>query len=193
MKSTGHVVISTLLAGGVDALAHFVPENAVVAGFALGAAGLGALLPDVDSDESSIRHRWGLARSRSAGGRLLSAGLAAAGVKHRGVTHSLAAAGVVAALGISLYVFVPGYGSVGPAFALGYLGHLVADMLTIGGVPLLWPEERKFHLLPSPLRFRTGSAAEYVVSLLATGLLGLLLLSGRGFPAYLLGGLGFGG
>jgi membrane-bound metal-dependent hydrolase YbcI (DUF457 family) len=188
MRSAGHVVIATLFAGAADAALGFVPGDAIIAGLALGAAGLGALLPDIDSDESSIRHQWGLARSRTAGGKLLSAGLEAAGVKHRGVTHSLAAAGVALALGLGLYAFVPGYGAVGPAFALGYASHLVADMLTRGGVPLLWPKEGKFHLLPGRLRFRTGSAAEYAVSLLATGLLALLLFSGRGFLAYLLGG-----
>jgi inner membrane protein len=190
MRSAGHVVVGVLAAGAADALLHFAPRDPVVAGFALGAAGLGALLPDVDSDESAIRRHWGLARSRSAGGRLLSAGLEAAGVGHRGPTHSLLAAGLAAAAGLLLYAFVPGYGAVGPAFALGYLSHLAADMMTRDGVPLLWPREGKFHLLPARLRFRTGSGAEYAVSLLATGLLGLLLLCGQGFPVYLLGGLG---
>jgi inner membrane protein len=189
VKGTGHIVVSTVLVGAADAALRFVPGDLTAAGLALGAAGLGALLPDVDSDESAIRQQWGLARSGSLGGKLLSAGLGAAGVEHRGVTHSLVAVGVALALGLSLYLAAPRYAAVGLAFALGYLGHLAGDMLTRSGVPLLWPKERRFHLLPEKLRFHTGGGAEYAVTLLAALLLGLLLLSGRGFLSYLLGGL----
>jgi inner membrane protein len=50
------------------------------------------------------------------------------------------------------------------AASVGYLSHLVADALTVDGVPLLWPlVKRRICLLPSFLAIRTGGVAEYVV------------------------------
>jgi len=50
-------------------------------------------------------------------------------------------------------------------FALGYLSHLVADALTMEGVPLLWPIYRKrIRLLPALLAIRTGGAREYMAT-----------------------------
>lgn len=40
--------------------------------------------------------------------------------------------------------------------------HLLADMSTYSGVPIIWPlTDRSLHILPKPLRFRTDSAIEY--------------------------------
>ncbi|WP_064546166.1 metal-dependent hydrolase, partial [Kluyvera georgiana] len=66
---------------------------------------------------------------------------------HRGFTHSLLA--VFAALTL-FYLKVPDSWIV-PADALqgmvlGYLSHILADMLTPAGVPLLWPCRWRFRL-----------------------------------------------
>jgi len=45
---------------------------------------------------------------------------------------------------------------------------VLADALTVAGVPLLWPSSRRFHLLPRPLRIRTGGPAEWLVFLAVT-------------------------
>lgn len=140
-------------------------------GVALGlSAGiLGALLPDIDANESSIKHELGLAGSAISGGlRLLS-------VKHRGLTHT----GLVAAAITVLAMIVGqrfGFTDIGLAFGLGYISHLVADGMTLTGIPLLSPFYRKsIHLLPKPLRVRTGSAVEGLVFLLiALGFVWLL-------------------
>ncbi len=188
MQGRAHIIVATTFVAAVDAVIHFVPPDPLIAGMAIGAMGIGALLPDIDSDNASIRHQWGLARSRSLSGQALSAGLRAIGVKHRGVTHSLLVTAIVMACGSLLYLSTP-YGSVGMALGLGYFAHLLGDMLTISGVPLLWPNKRDFHLLPRPLRFRTGGMWEYVAVGIATGLLILLLLTTQNFILYMLGGL----
>lgn len=84
---------------------------------------------------------------------------------HRGWTHAppLALALVVAAFAFGPILF-PALPGVGPAFAAGYVSHLAADALTIRGIPLWWPgrDRPSLHLLPRPLRVRTGGAGEVV-------------------------------
>ncbi|MEF9935089.1 MAG: metal-dependent hydrolase [Clostridium sp.] len=77
---------------------------------------------------------------------------------HRqGITHSL--------IGFVLFVYILGYGSEGInmlereriiiAFIAGYLSHLIGDLFTNRGVPLIYPlSKRKFKM---PLTYRVGS------------------------------------
>ncbi|MFI5278332.1 MAG: metal-dependent hydrolase, partial [Ktedonobacterales bacterium] len=55
----------------------------------------------------------------------------------------------------------------GIAFAglmIGYFLHLVADSLTEGGVPWLWPSKERFGFPPNRhLRFKTGTAWEPII------------------------------
>jgi len=124
-------------------------------------ATVAALLPDVDSDEATIRQVTGTARSGGCFGRLLSVGVTLLGGHRGALTHSLLA-WLVASLVAGVYfrgsmLFV--------TFALGYLSHLVADALTMEGVPLLWPIYRKrIRLLPALLAIRTGGAREYMAT-----------------------------
>jgi membrane-bound metal-dependent hydrolase YbcI (DUF457 family) len=89
--------------------------------------------------------------------------------------HSGAAVGVVFVLS-GLLGWRLGYLDVGLAFGLGYFSHVVlADALTISGVPLLWPLEHRFHLLPKGLRIRTGGPVEGLIFLgVVLGLAGLV-------------------
>src|SRR5574337_408708 len=64
----------------------------------LGAASVGALLPDVDSDESAIRQATHTARSNGCLGRLSSLGISAITGGHRNFTHTLAAWGMFTVL-----------------------------------------------------------------------------------------------
>src|SRR3989304_4784829 len=66
----------------------------------LGAASIGALLPDIDSDESAIRQATHTARSNGCLGRLSSLGISAITGGHRNFTHSLAAWGVVTVIAL---------------------------------------------------------------------------------------------
>jgi inner membrane protein len=134
----------------------------------MGSAMLGALLPDLDAEGSQIRHELGPA------GRLLFYWLPAFGLKHRGLTHygitTLAVIVISSVLGWWL-----GYLDVGLAFGLGYLSHVLADGLTVGGVPLLWPKKEKIHLLPRGLRIRTAGTVEPLIFVALSVLLVFLL------------------
>jgi inner membrane protein len=134
-------------------------------------AAFGALLPDLDASASKIRSigiggvqpfvPFSLLIHRTWG--------------HRGLLHSplglllaACAAGILALLG---------YGLPALALLLGYASHLVADACTRSGIPG-WPNraDRRIYLLPYPLRFVTGSAAEEtLIPLLALSVLLLFL------------------
>jgi membrane-bound metal-dependent hydrolase YbcI (DUF457 family) len=187
MQSAGHILMVTLFVTAVDAVVHFVPPDITATGLTIGALGIGALLPDIDASESSIRHQWDLASSRSLSGKLLNAGMSAAGVKHRGLTHYMPTALAVIGLATLLGWWIH-YPAAGLAFGLGYFSHLLADGLTKSGVPA-WPYSGDIHLLPRRLRFRTGSIGEVIACVIAIGLLAGLLLISHNFILYLLGGL----
>lgn len=122
--------------------AAWVTANAVVTGpqlwpLTLGtlAAGLGALLPDLD------RYWWA---RRITGG-------------HRHATHSLIGLTAATVLVLVGDDFLPrGPWWLVPAVALGWLTHIATDSMTRSGCPWLWPSERRFWLLPKAMRISTG-------------------------------------
>ncbi len=118
---------------------------------ALALACAGALLPDIDHPRSWVGLRLGI----------VSRPIAAA-LGHRGFTHSL-----LAALACLLLLHDEGASrAIAAPLVVGYLSHLVADLLTPGGLPLAWPLKRRFSL---PL-CRTGSLLEpLIVAGLALG------------------------
>lgn len=102
---------------------------------------IGSLLPDIDHPKSAF-------------GRMvpfLSYPISAV-FGHRGITHSLLAIGAIAIVlwiyGLNLW-FVP-------PLAVGYMSHLLADVVSNSGAPLLWPDKKK---ISYPI-FDTGSWAE---------------------------------
>ncbi len=122
-------------------------------GLVLVAAAFGALLPDLDAGQSKVR-------TLGFGGiqpfvPLSSVIHGAWG--HRGPLHSVFGLSLVALLVILIIPWVSW--QVGFALWLGYASHLAADACTRSGIPLLQSRTR-VHLLPSPLRFQTGSQAE---------------------------------
>ncbi len=87
---------------------------------------------------------------------------------HRGWTHAPPTAIVLGAVCVPLGpVLAPALPGIGAAFALGYISHLVADALTLRGIPLWWPGDSQpsLHLLPPFLRVRTGSGGESLFNL----------------------------
>jgi hypothetical protein len=57
-----------------------------------------------------------------------------------------------------------GVGVAFAAFLIGYFLHLVADSLTLGGVPWLWPNRTRFGFPPERnWRFKSGAPQERVV------------------------------
>jgi inner membrane protein len=79
-------------------------------------------------------------------------------VKHRTITHYVAVWAVLAVFFLGVWDF-HGFGA---GFALGGLSHVLADALTVTGVPLGPWSDRRFHLFGG--RLRTGDPAEYVIA-----------------------------
>jgi membrane-bound metal-dependent hydrolase YbcI (DUF457 family) len=165
MRGHTHALFGLTTVTAANALTGFVQPHVikgVPAGFAIcaGAAILGALLPDIDAEDSAIK------REMRAAGALTSLGLRLFGVEHRGLTHSGVITLLVIAAGWLLGREV-GFGDVGLAFGLGYFSHVaIADAMTRHGVPLWWPLPGRFYLLPKALRIKTGSPAEALVFML---------------------------
>ena len=146
------------------------------------AAALGALLPDLDAQRSTIRYlRVDMGRGRRLRPFEPVAALVSRTLGHRGPLHSLLGIGVVwLLLGLPTLLWIGWQPSA--AFALGLLSHLVGDGCTKSGVPLLFPRAGRRHLLPPSLRLTTGSLAERrFLALLAVPAL-LMPLSGILMP-----------
>ena len=138
-----------------------------------------ALLPDLDAPRSKVRSlALGPIRPLDPLGALVYAAWG-----HRGPLHSLPGLivfGLILALPLSLrwgWMY-------GATALLGYGSHLALDGMTRHGIPLLpargkdgrWNLHRRRHLLPRPLRFVTGSAAEDVLQAFLFGAALFLLL-----------------
>ena len=111
---------------------------------------LGALIPDMD--------RPGAIITRIPGLMPVSKWI---NVKfgHRTITHSLIAFVVSVSIVRLLQLMFGWMESITMVFALGYFSHLVFDMMTIQGVPLLYPWKKNPCVLPAKpeLRFRTNN------------------------------------
>ncbi len=168
------------LTGPALTLAPSVPLELVIkkAIFYLMVA-FGALLPDIDNAHSLIGRKLGWVSKgiqRIAGHRtifhsllgLLMGSLLAIGLEQL-VVYLLAQRGFVLPaqfIGASHLVFV--------AVLFGCITHIAADSLTEGGVPLLWPNHKRFGFPPNPRwRFRTGDWPEYVIVYLFIVLVGV--------------------
>lgn len=133
------------------------------------AVGFGALLPDIDNARSIMGRRLGVISreiQHIAG--------------HRTVFHSLLglAVGALLALGLERVVIylldqrnlqvpaaiVDGSHLVFFGVLFGCIMHIAADALTRGGVPLLWPNDKRFGFPPkAKWRFNTGTWPEHVI------------------------------
>ena len=107
-------------------------------------AGVAALLPDIDHPNSYIGSKIPIIPS-----------LIKITLGHRGPLHSISAAAFIA-----LAVTVFGGPSLGIAAGVGYLAHILGDMLTPSGVPILWPVLSKDIKLPL---VKTGGLLERFV------------------------------
>lgn len=78
---------------------------------------------------------------------------------HREGSHWLP---VWIALCVGVYLLTAPVAGPAPAvgFGLGYLTHLLTDALTKTGIPLIPKTGLRLHLLPRPMRIRTGGIAE---------------------------------
>jgi membrane-bound metal-dependent hydrolase YbcI (DUF457 family) len=169
---TAGVVLDSVihLSGDPLTLAKTVPlallVNKAVYYFSVG---FGALLPDIDNARSAMGHRFGIVSKqiqRIAGHRtifhsllgLLLGSLLAIGLE-RVVVYLLSVRGFslpAQLTGASHLVFF--------GVLFGCIMHIAADGLTLGGVPLLWPNHTRFGFPPNPKwRFKTGTWPEFVI------------------------------
>lgn len=110
-------------------------------------AAVGALLPDLDNPNSILGSRRVF--------RVISVPLSIV-FEHRGMTHSLFAAGAVGAL----MMWIGGaVGAWVTPLAMGYLSHLLADVMTVQGCSLFWPIPKKITLG----LMETGSVADSAI------------------------------
>jgi inner membrane protein len=83
------------------------------------------------------------------------------GLGHRGLLHSLWGLGLITAASLTL---IPWLGwPISIALPLGYASHLATDAATRSGIPWLYLNKRRYHLLPQGYRFVTGSYAEQML------------------------------
>lgn len=72
---------------------------------------------------------------------------------HRGFLHSPLFL-IILWFGLARFQYL------GPVLCAGYLGHLVQDLFTAGGIPLFFPIHKKVSLSP----FNTGGIMDYVMT-----------------------------
>ena len=122
-------------------------------------AALGSLFPDLDASESKIKNLK-LGKKKS----LLSlikpfevlGFILHKTFGHRGALHSL-----VGLVGFSyiFYLICSYFGEplFSIYFSLGFLSHLLSDMLTKSGVEIFYPWKKNFRLLPRRIAFKSNS------------------------------------
>jgi membrane-bound metal-dependent hydrolase YbcI (DUF457 family) len=135
-----------------------------------------ALLPDIDSQAGLI---W---RSVPLGG--VASHVVNPFLQHRNLTHSLLGAAVVGVLLRSLLHHFPTYWGIDGHSVLiaglaAYFSHILADMVTVEGVPLFFPQQHMYGIPPRPfqgLRIVTGGWFENLVVFPAVNLVLIWLL-----------------
>jgi inner membrane protein len=195
MKGTSHTIIGAM--AGLTAVWYTDTLSRwplVVAAVAV--AAVAALLPDLDGTDSTARTGVGLGKQQikrewrkrprlSLIARRIASiplNIFARLVPHRGPTHWILTAVIlwgVVAYAATLFNLPP---VLWVAFGAGYMSHLLADALTVAGVPLLGPlSGRSVRFIPRPIAIRTGGLAEsLVVSLLMAGFMAVGMLAWLG-------------
>lgn len=158
MTGRAHMVIG--LSAGILGAAHTAADNPFRMAIVLVVV-VAALLPDIDHPKAIVS------------GYLPCVGHAARlVVSHRGATHTLLFAAAIVALLFALNAPVP----IMLGAASGILTHLIADMTTPQGVPLLMPlSRRKFRIAPYPVLNLLAWILEAIATVGALVLIGLVV------------------
>lgn len=173
MTGKTHLALG-LVSGAVTAAAIDPVQSLNEATVVILVSGIAALLPDLDDNDSTVNkvlfpflpEGFRSPALAALGGLAvlfwivrdwplwtLLAGIYAlcvAFADHRGVSHSLLA---------YIYVVWGAYLAspmIAPAVAVGYGSHLLADAVTVGGIPLFWPWSKRFGLRNLGLGIATG-------------------------------------
>ena len=180
MEGRSHLLICLTAGVVLDSVAHITGDPLLAAkGITIGLivnkviyytmVGFGALLPDIDNAHSTLGHKLGC---------VIKEIQHIAG--HRTLFHSLLGLliGSLMAIGLEQLVayllvqrgyiipaqFITASHVIFIAVLFGCIIHIAADAMTEGGVPLLWPNRKRFGFPPNPhWRFRTGTWPEFVI------------------------------
>jgi membrane-bound metal-dependent hydrolase YbcI (DUF457 family) len=171
VRNTTHELVGVGAAVAASRALELEPLETVAA-----AAGAiwGSWLPDADRFGARVHRRGRLARRHllvAALGAVLRLPLVGFALlaRHRGLSHTLAACGLLAVAAALLAALLGGVGAAAAAgCAIGYCAHVLADACTPSGVRLRWPvSRRRVWLVPRPLRIQTGSLREALLAVAA--------------------------
>lgn len=141
------------------------PLSFIASGLMIYSASLGSVAPDIDKTTTKVGRKFFL--------RPISHYLQNR-YGHRTITHALVASIIVFAILLFLAKYMTGflqfvyfYSMLG--FGVGYISHLVLDMLTIRGIPVFYPISHKRYMI---CKFKTSKHEDLITSLLvvATGI-----------------------
>ncbi|CAM2772152.1 metal-dependent hydrolase [Helicobacter burdigaliensis] len=155
MLGKTHIAFSLGLSSiPIFAYHHFYsPLDSIFLGQFYACVAFGAILPDIDEPNSLLGKKT-----------LFISHIIKAITGHRGLTHSLFFIVCIFLLAFlfsnfSLLIF---------GIALGVFLHILGDMMTFSGVPILLPfSQKKFYALPKFLRFKTGGIIDKSIALLS--------------------------
>lgn len=158
MTGRTHLLIG--LSTGIAIADHAPADNLLRTGVVVVAV-IAALLPDIDHPKAIIS------------GYLPGVGHAARlAVSHRGATHTAIFAAAIMALLLLVAAPMP----IVAAAGAGILSHLVADMTTPGGVPLLIPLSRRtFRVAPRSILWVSSRILEAIATTGALVVIGLVV------------------
>jgi len=160
---------------GINSLWLLTPllnqTNTINVGLLAASAALGALVPDLDAAESKIKHT----KVFGVKPLLPISSILHRDLGHRGFLHS-ARGWALWTLLISPLAILIGWLPI-VALSLGYASHLMGDACTHKGIPLRYPNQKRFCLLPKQFRIVTGSDIEEAVFVAFACLICALLLS----------------
>ncbi len=125
---------------------------------------MGSVMPDIDQPTASA---WDNVPLGGFMGKLTSRALGG----HRNLSHSLLGIALFSGLVYWLVRFIPPNSFINPtilwqSFTIGFVAHLLADAVTVMGIPLLWPFGDNMGFPPYPfhgIRIITGKWFENLI------------------------------
>jgi inner membrane protein len=186
---TGKTHLAVGLTSGLGVI--YLSENVswLEVGLTLVLSGGAALLPDLDTEGSMINNfLFSKVGKRARTFALAAIGLllillqfflpqtpfwvslvgiffiAVAFSPHRGLTHSLL---------MTVYIWWVAHMAapeLATAIVVGYVSHLIADMLTVSGIPIFWPFPWKLSISQIGIQIKTGSWIDISLGYLCYGL-----------------------
>lgn len=168
MKGNNHLVAGVAVAGCMVASAWLDEQHQIlpIIGMA-GAAVLGSLFPDIDSRTSKLGSKM-----------RITSWLASKVFGHRGFLHSPMFVALIFLLCHVLFKHyeITQYNLIYYGFAGGMLMHLMCDIVTRGGIPLLYPFNRKKFSIGTMASGHKYEIISLILILLLTGVITYLML-----------------